>query len=140
MINCSWIGLKNDVKEHVKAAHAEYFFQDSKFRDTLLTGARCIVFCFGEIFKYCKMKHDGRYYAAVQLVGTSNEASKYKCEFTLRAANGVEQISNTFLVYSYSKDWKTIFKSGKCLRLDEDTAKHFVEENELKLTVKLSRV
>jgi len=35
---------------------------------------------------------------------------------------------------------ETIFNSGKCLKLDDDTVKYFVEENQLKLTVTLSRV
>ena len=99
-----------------------------------------IVSCFGELFTYHKEKKDGRYYCAVQLIGTSSEASKYKCEFTLRAANGIEQISNTFLVHGYSGEWETIFNSGKCLNLEEVTARNFFVKNELNLAMKLSRV
>ena len=68
-------------------------------------------------------------YGAVQLIGTSSEASKYKCEFKLRAANGIEQISKTFLVHGYSEDFETTFNSGKCLNLDEATMNLFVEEH-----------
>jgi hypothetical protein len=137
---CSWNGLKNDLKEHAKAAHLEYFFVGSEFKFPLLSEALAIVSCFGELFTCCKLKKNGRYYAAVQLIGTSSEAAKYKCEFTLRAANGVEQISNTFFVRGYSEDFETIFNSGKCLNLDEETFKSFVEEKDLKLTVTLSTV
>jgi len=56
-----------------------------------------------ELFSYYLKKRDGRYYVAVQLIGTSSEASKYKCEFTLRAANGIEQISKTFLVQTIQR-------------------------------------
>jgi hypothetical protein len=138
--NCTWNGLKNDVKEHVKAAHPSAFSENSKFPDPHLSRSWLVLSYFGELFTYYKVERDGRYYAAVQLIGTSSEASKYKCEFTLRAANGVELISNTFFVRGYSEDFETIFNSGKCLKLDEDTAKHFAEENELKLVVTLSRV
>jgi hypothetical protein len=86
------------------------------------------------------MKKDGGYYCAVQLIGTSSEASKYKCEFTLLAANGIEQISNISFVRSYSEDFETIFNSGKCLCLDEVTAQNFLVENTLNLTVTLSKV
>jgi len=137
---CSWNGLKNDLKEHAKAAHTGFLLKGSTFLSSYLSTAVSIVPYHDELFTYHKKKKDGRYYCAVQLIGTSSEASKYKCEFTLRAANGIEQISNTFLVRGYSEDWETIFNSGKCLRLDEDTAEHFVEGNQLKLTVTLSTV
>jgi hypothetical protein len=137
---CSWNGLKNDVKEHAKESHPKYFMEGSTFIFTSLTPSVAIVSHFGELFTYHKQKRDGRYYCAVQLIGTSSEASKYKCDFTLRAENGVEQISNTFFVRGYSEDWESIFNSGKCFKLDEDTAENFVEGNKLKLVVTLSRV
>jgi len=137
---CSWIGLKNDLKEHVKSAHPKAFVKDSVLFNSELIDCWAFFSYFGELFAYYKRKRDGRFYAAIQLIGTSSEASKYKCEFTLRAANGIEQISKTFLVQGYSQDWERIFNSGKCLKLDEDTAKHFVEENKINLTVTLHRV
>jgi hypothetical protein len=76
-------------------------------------------------------------YCAVQLIGTSSKASKYKCEFALRAANGIEQTSTTLLVRDYSEDLETIFNSGKCLCLDEAVVIHYIVENQLKLTVTL---
>ena len=138
--NCSWSGFKNSFKEHVTEAHSDHCFNEPTFISPILNGASAFVSYFGGLFAYCKLINDGRFYCAVQLIGTSSEASKYKCEFTLRAANGVEQISNTFLVHGYSDDWETIFNSEICLKLDEDTVKHFVQDNNLKLTVTLSRV
>jgi len=137
---CSWNGLKNDLKEHAKAAHPKYFLERTKFSSPLMSNSLSVVSCFGELFTYRKQKRVGRYYCAVQLIGTSSEASKYKCEFTLRAANGIEQISKTFLVHGYSEDFETIFKSGKCLNLDEETVKHFIVDNKLNLSGTLSTV
>jgi len=137
---CSWNGHKNDVKEHVQAAHPQAFEERSTFPDSYLSDSWTLLSLFGELFTYYKEKRDGSYYGAVRLIGTSSEASKFKYEFTLRAANGIEQISNTFLVRGYSEDWETIFNSGKCLKLDEHTVKHFVEDTELQLSVTLSRV
>ena len=96
--------------------------------------------CFGELFVQYKRIREDRLYCAVQLIGTSSEASKYKCDFTLRAANGIEQISNTFLVRGYSEDFQTIFNSRKCFNLDEGTVKIFVVDEKLNLSVILSTV
>ena len=137
---CSWNGLKNNLMEHVKSKHYYNIHQEPKFGSPTLTSYVTIVPHFGELFTYYKQKKDGRYYCAVQLIGISSEASKYKCEFTLRAANGIEQISNTFLVQGYSEDWETIFNSGICLCFDEKIVRHFLEEGRLKLDVTLSRV
>ena len=139
--NCSWKGIKSDLKEHAKTAHTGCYFEEptlrsSLFWDRILT----VLSCFGELFVHYKRIQDGRLSCAVQLIGTSSEASNYKCEFILRAANGIEQISKTFLVLGYSEDWETIFNSGKCLCLDEATVRNFLVGNNLNLTVMLSTV
>jgi predicted small metal-binding protein len=139
--NCSWNGFKSDLKEHAKAAHPECYFEESTLRSSLFCDRILTVLsCFGEFFVHYKRIVDGKLYCAVQLIGTSSEASKYKCGFTLRATNGVEQISNTFLVQGYSDDWETRFNSGKCIRLDEATVRNFLVGNKLYLTVTLSTV
>jgi hypothetical protein len=99
-----------------------------------------VISCFDELFTYCKDKRDGRYYAAVQLIGTSSEASKYKCEYKFTAANGIDEISKTFLVQGYSTDFEKIFKSGICINLDEKTVTQSAKEGKLKMDMKLSRV
>jgi len=139
--NCSWKGFKCDLKEHTKTAHPGCFFEETTLRSSLFWDRILTVLsCFGELFVHYKRMQDVRLYCAVQLIGTSSEASKYKCEFTLRAANLIEQISNTFLVQGYSEDWKTSFYSGKCLSLDEATLRNFLVGNKLNLTVTLSTV
>jgi hypothetical protein len=139
--NCSWEGCKIDLKEHAKTAHPRSFVEDSTLRSSLFSDRILTVLsCFGELFVHYKRIQNGRLYCAVQLIGTSSEASKYKCEFTLRAANGIEQISNTFLVQGNSEDFQTIFNSGKYLSIEEVTARNFFVHNMLNLTMKLSRV
>jgi len=139
--NCSWNGFKSDLKEHAKAAHATDFFELSSIHSSLFEDKIMkLLSCFGELFVQYKRIRDGRLYCAVQLIGTSSEASKYKCESTLRAANDIEQISNTFLVRSYSEDFETIFNSGKCLCLDETVVRNFLVENKLNLFLTVSTV
>ena len=140
VLKCSWNGLKYDVKEHVKSEHPRFLYEKSTFPDIYLSNTWAVVYFFDELFTYHKEIKESRYYAAVQLIGTSSQASKYKCEFTLRVANGIEQISNTFLVHGYSEDFGTIFNSGKCLNLDEETVKNFVVDKKLNMTVTLSTV
>jgi hypothetical protein len=77
-------------------------------------------------------------YSAVQLIGTSSEVSKYKCKFTLNAANGVERISKTLFPRGYLEDFEKIFNSGKCLCLDEAVVRRYTVENKLNMTVTLS--
>jgi hypothetical protein len=138
---CSWKGFKSDLKEHAKTAHTESYLEHSTFVSVVcINRLLSILSCFGELFTYHIQKKCGRYYAGVQLIGTSSEASKYKCEFTLRAKNGIEQISNTFLVQGYSENWETIFNSGKCLRLDEITVNNFKVGDFFHLAVKLCKV
>ena len=138
--NCTWNGFKSDLKRHAKAAHTRRFFELPSIRSVLFEDKKVnFLSCFGELFVHYKRIRDGRLYSAVKLIGTSSEASKYKCEFTLCAATGIEQISKTFLVRGYSEDWETIFKSGICLSLEENTGKHFVVGNMLNLRVTLSK-
>jgi len=137
---CSWNGLKNDLKEHVKTTHSDYLLEVPTFNCPHLSHALAVVSFFGELFTYFKDKRDGRYYAAVQLIGTSSEASKYKCEYKFNAANGIDQISYTFLVQGYSGDFEKIFNSGICINIDEKTVKYFVKEEKLRMNVQLSRL
>jgi len=137
---CSWNGLKSDLKQHGKAAHQGYFMEETRFHAPYLSGTLAVLSCFGELFTCYLQKRDGRFYGAVQLIGSSREASKYKCEFTLRATNGIEQISKTLLVNCYSEDFETIFHSGNCFNLDEQTVNNFVEQNELNLYIYVHKI
>jgi hypothetical protein len=141
-VNCSWKGLKSDLKEHAKAAHKVDCFELPSVCSSLFEGKFVkLLSCLGELFVQYRWIRDGRYYTAVQLIGTSSEASKYKCVFTLRAANGIEQISKTFLVQGYSEDFETTFNSGKYFCLDKAAVRDFLDgKNESNLTATLSRV
>jgi hypothetical protein len=171
--NCTWKGFKSEMKEHAKAAHKNCFYECSTFISSRYKDGILLLFFFDELFVYHQRIRDGRLCCAVQLIGTSSEASKYmigtsseaskymigtsseaskyvigtsseaskyKSEFTLRAENGVEKISKTLFVRSFTEDWETIFDSGDCLRLDEVTVRKFVVGNMLNLSVTLYTV
>jgi len=136
----AWNGFKSDLKEHAKAAHPGRFFESPSIRALYLDGIVSLLSYFGEFFVRYQRIRDGKFYCAVQLIGTSSEASKYKCEFTLRAANGIEQISKTFFVGSYSEDFQKIFNSGKCFCLDEAVVRNFLVEKNSTFTITLSPI
>jgi E3 ubiquitin-protein ligase SIAH1 len=139
--NCTWNGFKSELKGHAKEEHKEFFFERSVLRSVLFEDKIMnLLSDFGELFVQYKRIRDGRLYCAVQLIGTSSEASKYICEFTLRAANGIEQISKTLFVRGYSEDFETIFNSRKCLCLDEALVRHFLVGDKLNLDIKLHKV
>jgi E3 ubiquitin-protein ligase SIAH1 len=139
---CSWNGVISDLEEHATAAHAQGILKSATFtvRVRQSQSGVLLFYCFDEVFVYYKKFRDGRYYCAIQLIGPSSQASKFKCVFKLRAANNIEEISKTFFVRSYSEDVETSFNSGKCLRLDDVTVRNFVVQDKLNLTVTLSRV
>ena len=138
---CSSKCLRSDMKDHLEKEHVGSLEEISTLRSDLFEdGSVRVLSCFGELFVHHQREKYDRFYWVVQLIGTSNEACKYKCEFTLRAANGIEQISNTFLVRSYEEEWEESFNSGKPFCLDYPVAEHFLEENKLNFTATLSSV
>jgi E3 ubiquitin-protein ligase SIAH1 len=137
---CSWKGNKSDLKEHAKAQHANKFLESSAVRFPPMGVNLSIVSFFGNLFTYYQQIRDGRLFGAFQLIGTKSEASRYKSKFTLVAANGIEKISNIFLVRSYTEKFEAIFNSGRCLSLDVSTATIFPYGNKLNMSLELSRV
>jgi hypothetical protein len=137
---CSWKGVISDLEKHATAAHPVHIVKDATFNSSQIQSVVALVFCFDEVFLYYQMFRYGRFYCAMQLIGPSSQASKFKCEFKLRAANEIEEIRNISFVRSYSEDFETSFNSGKCLRLDDVTVSNFVVKDKFKMTVTLSRV
>jgi predicted small metal-binding protein len=136
---CSWEGVISDLGKHARVAHPVHIVRNETFNSSQLQSEVALVFCFDKVFLYFKKVRDGRCYCAVQLIGPSIQASKFKCEFKLRAANEMEEISNTFFVRGYSEDFETIFNSGKCFRLEDVTVRDFVVKDKLNLTVTIFR-
>jgi hypothetical protein len=138
-VECLWKGFKSELREHAEAAHHRCI-DGTTLSSICLENEMRLLFCFDEIFLYHKQVRDGRFYCAVQLIGPSSQASKYKCEFKLLALNSIEQISKTFTVRSYLEDFETIFSSWKCFRLDNVEVRNFVVDCRLDLTIELSKV
>jgi hypothetical protein len=70
------------MMNHLERQHPRIVMKTSTLSSVLFQDKNVrVLFCFGELFVHRQQKRDGRYYGAVQMIGTSSEASKYKCEF-----------------------------------------------------------
>jgi E3 ubiquitin-protein ligase SIAH1 len=137
---CSWKGLMSKFKTHVRDSHGSYYKDAPHVASHNVGNGEAVRFISDEIFLYYKRIKDGKWSAVVQLVGTKEEASQYKCQFTLCGANGVDKIVETFVVRSFTEDFSDSFRSGKCLMLDDKVVRNFVVDGKLNLTVSISRI
>jgi len=130
----------SEFKKHVKDSHEEYYKDTSYVRSYNVGNAEAVRFIFDETFLCFKKVKDEKWFYVVQLVGTKEEALKYKSQFTLCAANGIDKIVETFVVRSFAEDFSDSFKSGKCLILDDNVVRNFVVDGKLDLTVSVSKI
>jgi hypothetical protein len=107
------------MKEHANSAHRRCLLDSSTLISPQISETLEILSCFAQLFTNYQWMQNGRFYVVVQVTGKRSVASKYKSEFTLRAANGIEEISKIFFVRIYTEDFDISFNSGKCLCLHE---------------------
>jgi hypothetical protein len=55
----------------------------------------------------------------VQVIGNKNVASKYRCQFILRATKDPACLNQGFMVGNYEENCETIFNDEDYLKLDE---------------------
>jgi len=139
-IRCSWKGFISEFKTHVRDSHKDYCKNTPYVRSYNVGNAEAVRFILKETFLYYKRMKEGKCFSVVQLVGSKEEASKYKSQFTLRGANGVDKIVQIFVVRSFTEDFSESFQSGKCLMLDDNAIRNFVVDGKLDLTVTVSRI
>ena len=109
---CSWNGIKSDLNEHTNSAHRRCCLGSPTLLSLHVSENLAILSCFGELFTYYQLIQNGRFYGAIQATGKSSVASKYKSEFTFRAANGIEEISKILFVRRYTDDLKQVSENS----------------------------
>lgn len=139
-INCSWKGLMSEFKAHVTESHEGYYKDTPYIKSYNVGNGEAIRFILNETFLCYKIMKEGQCFCVVQMVGTKEEAAKYKSQFTLFGANGVDKIVETFVVRSFTEDFSDSFESAKCLVLDDKVIRNFVEDGKLNLTVSVSKI
>lgn len=139
-INCSWNGLMSEFKAHVAESHGDYYKDTPYIRSHNVGNAEAVRFILNQTFLCYKSMKEGQWFCVVQLLGTKEEAAKYKSQFALFGANGVDKIVETFVVRSFTEDFSDSFQSAKCLVLDDKVIRNFVEDGKLNLTVTISKI
>ncbi|KDR07292.1 E3 ubiquitin-protein ligase siah-1-like [Zootermopsis nevadensis] len=139
-VSCSWKGLLSEIKKHVQDSHEAYFKDTPYVRSHYVGNGEAVRFITNETFLCYKRIKDDKLFCVVQLVGTKEEASKYKSQFTLCGGNGVDKIVETFVVRSFTEDFCESFQSGKCLILDDRVIRNFVVDGKLNLTISVSTI
>ena len=76
----------------------------------------------------------------VKVIGNKNVASKYRCQFILRATNETACLIQGFVVGNYEENYETIFNDEEYLKLGETALRSYCEFDKLNLTVTLSTV
>ncbi|PSN32482.1 hypothetical protein C0J52_25191 [Blattella germanica] len=139
-VKCSWKGAMSELKYHVRDSHADYYKDASYIRSHIVGNGEAIRFLYDEAFLCYKRLNNEKWYCVVQLVGTREEASKFKCQFTLCGQNGIDKIVQTFVVRSFTEEFADSFQTGKCLIIDDKVIRNFIVDGKLNLIVSVSKV
>jgi hypothetical protein len=139
-VKCSWKGLMSEFKTHVIISHEDYYNDVPYIKSHNVGNAEAVRFIWNETFLCYKRIEEGKWFCVVQLVGTREEASKYRSHFTLLGANGLDKIVETFVVRSFTEDFADSFQSAKCLVLGDEVVRNFVQDGKLNLTVGISPI
>ena len=138
---CQWRGEYYYRQEHIARNHAAQLVYSN--RATLSANGAVILTAYNEHFLcYTLITHQpDKLYCVVQharkLCGRKCVTSyQYRCEIC--AANRYEKITETRLVGDIYDDFETLVKQGKCVRWDAEVVKHFVGNDAIDVSFKIS--
>lgn len=137
-LHCEWKGKYKELVTHLESVHEDRVCSDTKFLSPETNSTSLILLLYDEIFLYYKCCRDGKCYCVVLLFGTSAEACNYKYKTKLHAHNKIEKMSQVHLVRSIAEEFDAIFRSGHCVRLDEEVVENYVEDGVLQLQVEIN--
>ena len=138
--DCQWRGHFRELITHLESQHEDHVSTEAKFMSPEKKSSTSILLKYNEIFLYYKCFRDGKYYCIVQMFATCAQASKFKYKVKFCAENQIEKISQVALVRSITEDMENLFRSGRCVRIDEEVANHYILDGNLQLFVEISRV
>jgi hypothetical protein len=100
------------------------------------------LFLFGvDIFwvKFIYKKADTSFFGAVQYIGQSDVASKYKYCFSIKASSNVSERCYTYTRRTHTDimDFELIFKSRDCFWAPINIAKYFAEDGVLSMKLNI---
>lgn len=146
-IMCKWLGIREDVREHVEAYHRNRLTQLDFLKEVLIRKyrpeikySRVIIAC-DEVFYQQFQVIDNIFYFVIQHIGPENYDSKFQYNFTMASEQHAESISISFVARSCKVDIATIHRSGQCVKLCFNTVKNFLnEKNNLKFEFYIRRL
>jgi E3 ubiquitin-protein ligase SIAH1 len=139
-VKCSWKGLISDIKTHIRESHADYYKDRAHIKSHNVRNQGAVRFINNDTFLCYRSIKGKKSFCVVQLVGTKEEAAKYKTQLTLIGANGVDKIVQTYVVGSFTEDFSDTILSGKCHMLDCKVIPNFIVDGKLNSTMRISKV
>jgi hypothetical protein len=138
---CQWRGEYYYRQEHIVRYHAAQLVYSN--RTTLPANRAIILTAYKEHF-LCytvTVKQPDKLYCVVQHANKSSRRKcvtsyQYRCEIS--AANRYEKITETRLVGNNDDDFVTLVKQGRCVRWDAEVVKHFVGNDAIDVSFKIS--
>ena len=138
---CQWRGEYYYTQDHILRNHAAQLVCSN--RTTLPANMAVIMATHNEHFLcYTVTTHQpDKLYCVVQHARKLSRRKcatsyQYRCEIC--AANRYEKITETRLVGDIYDDFETFVKQGKCVRWDAEVVKHFVGNDAIDVTFKIS--
>jgi len=134
--NCSWTGMYNDIKEHLKENHleecCEYVEGDVKFIYNLTVGMKlfCFIFAHNEVFFSLFQEKYEKFYAVLLYVGPAENAAKYKYKFEFINEDGTEGVTVMHLTGSSPEYLDDVYRSGECVKLHYDVVSRLKDEED----------
>ena len=137
---CAWRGYFREFVAHVENFHKDVkIWRQPCFISRTTGKLKTVIECFGELFLYFKIMENGKWNFVVMILGSKKQASCYKTIFSLSGVDGVSGLVETQAMRSFNESLEEVTENYLCLRLDEKQAERFIQDNEFKLQITISK-
>jgi E3 ubiquitin-protein ligase SIAH1 len=133
-IMCKWSGIREDMKDHIKAEHRNRLTEMDFLKEVIIRRYKHeyrytrVIFACDEMFYQQFEVIDNVFYFVIQHIGPENYDPKFQYNFTITTRQHAESISMSFVARSCKVDIEKIHRSGQCVKLCFDTVKNFLDE------------
>ena len=132
---CSWTGIYNDIKEHLKEKHLAhcYDYVDGKMRALKNIAPSMsiseFVFAKNEVFYFRLQASDNTLYVVLQYIGPPENAAKYKYKVKFVTKDNTKDVTIMHVVRSFAEKLDDVFGAGNCGKLHYDVVSRLRDEN-----------
>jgi hypothetical protein len=133
------VGRLAHILDHVKKCHSDRLTSRNYFNCYSIEDVEWLTIYKGELFLYYKYIKEGIWHASVYSVGLTT--AKFKGVFILRSH---DETSNEAIEMSFAVDlidtFESVFKSGRCLILDEIVVRNFIQNRQMNMAVSIEEI